>query len=441
MLFARIIFVLTLAAMIAGASFAYGLYTGARRTALFDLIRDQRTQLELLFKQVSAPGDFELAARSPGDKSGVSVNTVGDDGLVMLSGYIDGSLRVRLIDRAGATIADWPVRIDDHFDILPGDEAPLLGQRTDIHGALINPDGSVVFNFEYLGTVKLSACGETEWRLPERTHHSVERSESGGYWIPGRTLVTKARPEDHPPFTANGNSAGYFDDLIVKVSETGEIIEEVSVMKMMVENGYLGLMTATGETFQGAGDWWDRELVHLNKIGELSAEHAAAFPMFKAGDLVLSYRNYNMIVVVEPGTWRVKWTKTGPWLRQHDPEFGADGGIWVFDNASLDAPRKFDGYDGPSNIMRADPATGEVETVLGGALGPEFFTAIRGKHELLPDGGLLVTEFDGGRIFQTDRAGVIVWEYVNRLDPERVGELTEARLYPRNYFTTDFTCG
>jgi hypothetical protein len=28
----------------------------------------------------------------------------------------------------------------------------------------------------------------------------------------------------------------------------------------------------------------------------------------------------------------VKWSQTGPWLRQHDPDFLSDGRILVYDN-------------------------------------------------------------------------------------------------------------
>ena len=47
---------------------------------------------------------------------------------------------------------------------------------------------------------------------------------------------------------------------------------------------------------------------------------------------MISLRNYNLLFVVDPDTWKVKWYQIGPWRRQHDPEFNGDGTITVFNN-------------------------------------------------------------------------------------------------------------
>jgi hypothetical protein len=71
-----------------------------------------------------------------------------------------------------------------------------------------------------------------------------------------------------------------------------------------------------------------------------------------------------------------------------------------------------------------------------------MLTVIRGKLELTDAGGLLITEFEGGRVFETDAGGQIVWEYINRYDEDEVAEISEARLYAPEYFDVpDWTCG
>jgi hypothetical protein len=73
--------------------------------------------------------------------------------------------------------------------------------------------------------------------------------------------------------------------------------------------------------------------------------------------------------------------------------------------------------------------------------GQELFSVIRGKHEVTNDGGFLITEVEAGRVIETDATGKIFWEYVNRYDAENVAELTEARLYPKEYFNViDWSC-
>ena len=61
--------------------------------------------------------------------------------------------------------------------------------------------------------------------------------------------------------------------------------------------------------------------------------------------------------------------------------------------------------------------------------------------DVTPDDGLLVTEFDGGRVFEANARGKIVWEYINRYDEDEVAEISEARLYSPDYFDVeDWAC-
>jgi hypothetical protein len=192
---------------------------------------------------------------------------------------------------------------------------------------------------------------------------------------------------------------------------------------------------------------WDSEIVHLNKIDELTSDIADDFPLFEAGDLALSIRALNIIMVVDPGTGAVKWWRIGPWVRQHDPEFRSGGTIVVFNNnayrtafgagsdkSDISIPRV-------SNIVEIDPVSDDYQIIYGSKKGQEMLSVIRGKLELTPRGGLLVTEFEGGRVFETNAAGDLIWEYINRFSSEEVAEITEARLYPESYFAvSDWSC-
>ena len=361
-------------------------------------------------------------------------------------GSYDGGLELRLIRRDGTLVARWPVRFSEHFpDTSHLIKPPATDRNVDIHGALLHADGSVVFNYEYSGTVKLSRCGETIWTLAHPTHHSLESSESGGYWIPGRNYIRPGDGRSFPPFTLRADAAFYKEDLILKVTAHGEIAMQKSVPEILYRNGLEPVMTATSFDFHPGGNW-GTELVHVNKIGELSTSMANGFPYLEAGDLVLSLRGYNLVLIVDPDTWRVKWHRTGPWRRQHDPEFNADGTISIFNNNTyrMDlGPRDRAKPDTPrdSNIIKVNPATGQVEVVYGQREGEEFLTVVRGKHELVPDGSFLITEFEGGRVFEVDANRKIVWEYINRYDEDEVLEVTEARIYPSSYFTVeDWNC-
>ena len=150
---------------------------------------------------------------------------------------------------------------------------------------------------------------------------------------------------------------------------------------------------------------------------------------------------------MDPITKTIKWWKIGPWKRQHDPEYIPGGKIIVFNNniyhSAFDAGPGLSSLNIPrvSNIIELDPVTGKHRIIYGDKHDQELLSVTRGKHEFMSHGGLLITEFQGGRVLETDTTGQIIWEYINRYNQDEVAELTEARVYPANYFeVTNWSC-
>lgn len=437
----RFLFYTLSVAGVLGISFAFGLYSGAKQNVVYVAISTFKEGIEESFTQVIGesstvtkihPKHFLQRARYNGD--GVTVNNIydGEDVLILLSGFFRDTNELRLIRRNGEIVSRWPVRFSEIFpDANHLLKPPETDWNIDTHGALSLPDGSVVFNFELGGLVKLDRFGNVVWKLARETHHSVELSENGGFWVPGRRVYPEGSKSYLPPFMTP-----FREDTIMRVSEDGVVIKEISVPKLFYDNGLEALLTSTGHTFRKDLKW-DEEIVHLNKIEELPSTIAEDFPMFEAGDLLLSIRNYNMICVLDPDTCKIKWWRIGPWLRQHDPEFKRGGTIIVFNNNNYYGSIFLDVKSGDvrkSNIMEIDPVTDVVRIIYGGESSQEMLSIIRGKHELTPNDGLLITEFEGGRVFETDGTGRVLWEYLNRYDTDEVAEITEARVYPISYF-------
>jgi hypothetical protein len=155
-----------------------------------------------------------------------------------------------------------------------------------------------------------------------------------------------------------------------------------------------------------------------------------------------------MLLVVDNNVSRIKWWKIGPWIRQHDPEFRHGGTFVLFnDNLYPSAFERVGSYrmqaDIPrvTNIMEVNPASNEAKVIYGGRPGQELLSVVRGKVDVTPRGGLLITEAQGGRVRETAADGTLLWEYVNRYNDEEIAELGEARLYPAGYFTVNnWTC-
>jgi hypothetical protein len=80
-----------------------------------------------------------------------------------------------------------------------------------------------------------------------------------------------------------------------------------------------------------------------------------------------------------------------------------------------------------------DPVSRDVETLYEGTEGEPFFTAGRGKADLLGNGNFLITETQFGRVFEVTPGGEIVWSFINRYDDDRIVQVNGATRYPESY--------
>jgi Arylsulfotransferase (ASST) len=374
-----------------------------------------------------APQKFLATARHEGNGVVEYVEGKAFRGTTFMEGFFGGRIRMRLIDVDGTVIHEWPVSFNE---IWP--EAPHLRKKPhdwdiQIHGALLYPNGDVVFNFQYGGLVRIDKCARVQWKLPYETHHSIFQDTEGNLWVPARKLretsVDKF-PEIPAPF---------YEDFILKVSPQGVVLDEISILDAIFGSQYEGVMFANGAHVTKIDVPLDDDFTHLNDIDVLSPEMALAFPLFKAGDLLVSVRNLNLLLVLCPDTHQIKWSMTGPYLRQHDPDFLRTGRISVFDNRR----DRSGGNDfGGSRILELDPSTGKVITIYGDHDDEQFYTETMGDHAYLPNGNILITESEAGRAFEVTVDGEIVWSFVNRWDEESVALISRATRYPEGYMAS-----
>jgi hypothetical protein len=351
------------------------------------------------------------------------------DGVTLMTGLFGNEVSLSLRAMDGTELHRWPAAYSQQFpdrSFVPADQIPTNDWDTHLHGALLHPDGSVIFNYDYLGLVKLDRCGSVIWRLPYRTHHSISEDANGHFWVSGRrTLDEGFKPR--PP----GLKANVPDDVILEVSPDGKLLREISILGAIYRSRYEGVLFPTGKPNANL----EGDALHLNHVEALSPELAPAFPMFKAGDLLVSLRRLNLLMVIDPVTETVKWTQTGPWMRQHDPHFEASGKILVYDNRSMENyNHEAEGRPAmASRILEFDPRTEHTEVLYEGSREEPFYVFRMGKNQRLPNGNILVTEPDPGRAFELASGGEIVWEFINRYDDRRVAIIEQATRYPASY--------
>jgi len=140
------------------------------------------------------------------------------------------------------------------------------------------------------------------------------------------------------------------------------------------------------------------------------------------GDILVSLRNINSLAVIDRSEKKVKWSFSGPFLRQHDPDCLPDGTILIFDNRMDEGmwnearyfiePQSF-GY---SRVIQVVPKTQQILWSFQGSRAVPFYTSIQGNQQFLENGNLLIVESEGGRVFELDNENKnIIWEFRNIL--------------------------
>jgi len=109
---------------------------------------------------------------------------------------------------------------------------------------------------------------------------------------------------------------------------------------------------------------------------------------------------------------RVVWMFTGGWRFQHDPDFLDNGNILLFDNYGA-------GRWGGSRVIEVDPITSGIVWSFEGTAEKPFGSSKFSSQQTLPNGNILISEADPGRILEVTRSKEVVWEYV---DPARGGK-------------------
>ncbi len=145
-------------ALLAAGAFGYGLWSGATGGWAYRAVMSLLDTAGLALSEVpnlvgSEPVDFLQPARHAGQ--GVTLNVVADDRLIAIAGFFDGQNGIRLMRRDGTLVAAWTLQFSRDFPETAylEDRAPQTDWNVDLHGLVVNPDGSVVVNYEYAGLI------------------------------------------------------------------------------------------------------------------------------------------------------------------------------------------------------------------------------------------------------------------------------------------------
>ncbi|MEM9435435.1 MAG: arylsulfotransferase family protein [Pseudomonadota bacterium] len=307
------------------------------------------------------------------------------------------------------------------------DRVPRGPNRKFPHGVEIVPmDGSIIYTFDgSIGLHRLSACGDRIWTSPGRPSHAVTLTED----------------QERAWIVSTDFSFAEVD------LETGEVLRDISIFDVneanpdinplelrRLHNDAQGNLQRESVNLRGFPGKWMSDYFHLNDVDPLPPSLADAFPQFEVGDVMLSLREINLVIIVDPDTLKIKWWRAGAVQRQHDPDWMPDGRIMVYNN------RMSEDY---SNIVWIDPRTYEQGVLYDGRAN-NFYSRIRGKSQPRhDDNSIVITSSQQGRGFEVSAAGDVTYEIISTRPGDAPSNyvLSEMRWYPPDTFTEEmFQC-
>lgn len=276
------------------------------------------------------------------------------------------------------------------------------------------------------GLVKLDKDSHVLWAYPAAIHHDVDVAEDGSIYAIQHEIA------DSLPKGFAGIATPCEIDYLHHISPDGERIgEPISILTAFQGTPYEALLDAVKRpvkrpepapwaTVVQSPEFLMLEPLHTNSVKVLSRDLAQKFPLFAAGQLLLSIRSINALAMLDPQTGKIVWAARGPWYAQHDAQFLDNGRLLLFDNL---------GVAMGSRVLEYDPQTQAIPWVFAGAPGAPFYEKERGLCQRLPNGNTLVANWDEKEIIEANSAREIVWSC--NLD----GNISTARRYSRERLT------
>ncbi|MDZ7722537.1 MAG: arylsulfotransferase family protein [candidate division KSB1 bacterium] len=412
-------------------SFSWGFLSAKFKVFPYYTIRNTimtASTVQWLFKNnvtTSLSANEISASRTRG---GVTINKLiqNKDQFLLTTLYKNEEFVAIIMDREGNNIHEWKIPYKQQKLFMAKDTKVSLSKKNlMIHGASLDDKGNIYLVIEFRGLIKLNSASENIWTLHMPVHHAVTVDKDKSIWTISRNKINDTK--DWIPFATQP----YWNDLIVHISPEGEIIESFSVLDIIFDNQYEGILYG-GHPARPAIHHEDP--LHVNDVRIMTQEQAGYFKNVNPGDLIISMRTINTVMIVDRHSHSILWTITGPFLRQHSPRISATGSLLVFDNRTargqtggaaryLTDPQALD-Y---SRLLSIDLKSRVVEWQYQGTVEHPFYTSIQGWLEELDNGDILAVESEGGRIFQIDlKTDKIVWEYINLIKKGVVGRVTQA---------------
>jgi hypothetical protein len=286
--------------------------------------------------------------------------------------------------------------------------------RGSFHHVVMLEDGSLLVIMEYKQIHRIDWDSNLIWQTNLRAHHDVAPLPDGSLYVISRSLK---KHRDYLIWFANLvhlddrglqlDSWSSYDHLeeLVEVLDTSSFLDTVLDS---IEAGKRPQGRVAEELDLGKSNARVKKLdyFHMNTVNLLPETPLGIVDSrFRAGNLLVCFRNVNQIAVLERGTFRPLWAwGEGQLEWPHHPTMLENGHILIFDNG---VDREY------SRVVELDVLDESIVWEYKADPPEDFYSAGRGSAQRLPNGNTLICESDNGRVFEVGRRGGVVWTWLN----------------------------
>jgi len=318
--------------------------------------------------------------------SGVTIHEPGvSDGHVIFRAA-DG--QVHLIDVDGTELHTWAVPCGASFLARPLATGNILVESC---GNLVEMDwnGTVVWQVS-------PPAGAT-------FHHDAERLPNGN------TLILCEQTINEPSIS----DKDILEDFVIEVAPDGSIVWEWHEADHFAEFGFA--QERLDKIFQLGGDW-----SHASGMASIPVDTTLNDARFVPGNVILTLRSQNTIVVIERATDQIVYVDTDYFIGPHatymiQSDYPGGNNFLTFDCGyagewylrSRDHSKVWETYP----IYNYRPF--QYADVFGGLRLGSFYSFIEGGAQRMYNGNTLVSEAQFGRIFEITDTFETIWEYVS----------------------------
>lgn len=264
------------------------------------------------------------------------------------------------------------------------------------------PDGRIAVIVSLYGTtpwgaglVMMDKDSQVLWAQEGNYYNDLHVDKAGDIYALRHNIITESdegRFDEKVMF-----DAPYLQDTIVKLNQSGEILDQYPVVDMLRQSDYKDIMLYT--TDEGKGDYTHMNALDVIELGTNTA------PYMAAGDIVALIRNIDTLVVIDPVAKSIKWAGQMPVHMPHDIDVLPNGHLLIYDNQG------HMGAEGYSRLVELDPESLGVEWQYVGSKAAPFESEFWGFQQRLDNGNTFTVVPNKARLLEVDRGGEIVMEY------------------------------